>query len=122
MCSVIIRNSGWLIASEGWLEMRHGDDGENENQTPLGQIRPGCSVLGPARLSQFESAVCRGNYKIFLSSSLPIVGSLKLPNKKRLLTNNILILKCWLCSRVDICNLWPTGPTTWFCKESCIRT
>lgn len=28
--------------------MRHGDDGENENQAPLGQTRPGCSVLGPA--------------------------------------------------------------------------
>ena len=91
VCSVIMRNSGWLIASEGWLEMRDGDDGENEHQPPLGQTWPGSSILGPVRLWQFDSPVLRGNYKISLSPSLPIAGSLKLPNKNRLLANNILL-------------------------------
>lgn len=50
VCFVIVRNSGCLIASEGWLEMRDADDGENENQAPPGQTQPGSSILGPARL------------------------------------------------------------------------
>ena len=48
--SVIMRKSGWLIASEGCLEMRDGDDGENESQAPQGQTWPWSSLFGPKRL------------------------------------------------------------------------
>lgn len=69
--------------------MRAGDDGEKENQAPLGQTRPGLQYSG---LQGRDGLILSHSEETLRSpSSLPIVGSLRPPNENRLLKINFLI-------------------------------
>ena len=93
VCPVVLRESGWLITSDGGgggggLVMKHGDDGEIANQAPRDEWGPGSSLLCPARLRQLLPYP--GDMGRSHSSSL-IIGSLRLLNKNRSLKTTMLI-------------------------------
>lgn len=89
VCSVITRNRGQSIASEGRLETRDGEDwSENGNQVSRTR-QAGVLWPQPARTGQCTSFIPKDTVRS--CSSLLTIGSLRLLYKNRLLKNNMVI-------------------------------